>query len=79
MDYGRRYLTVDEAAAIVGVSRRTIYNWMYAKRVTVWRTPSGSPRIDRDSLMQADEAYRARFDTERARRPIAARPPHRQD
>jgi excisionase family DNA binding protein len=43
-------VTILKAAAIMGVSRRTIYNWMAAGRVTVVYTPGGSPRILTTSL-----------------------------
>lgn len=43
-------VTVNEATAIAGVSRRTIYNWIASKRVRVSRAPGGSLRIDADSL-----------------------------
>ncbi len=47
------WLTLDEAAALVKVTRRTLYTWMDAGKVTVQYTPSGRRRILRRSLLTA--------------------------
>lgn len=44
------WLTVNAAAAEVGVSRRTVYNWMKAGKVTTKRTAGGNVRILAASL-----------------------------
>lgn len=44
------WLTVDGARAVVGVSRRTIYNWLRDGRLTTKRTAGGSLRILERSL-----------------------------
>lgn len=43
-----------QAAAIAGVSVRTIDNWMALGKVEVVRTPTGSPRIYVDSLLRRE-------------------------
>lgn len=45
-----RWLTVNEAAALVHVSRRTLYNWMAEGKLEVRRTASGAPRVRESSL-----------------------------
>jgi excisionase family DNA binding protein len=42
--------TIRKAQELVGVSRRTIYNWINAGRVDYVRTAGGSVRIFADSL-----------------------------
>ena len=51
---GRR-VTIEAAAALAGVSRRTIYNWLRAGRLTYVRTAGGNVRIDSDSLFRAPD------------------------
>lgn len=46
-------LTVDQACALVQVSRRTIYNWLKQGKLQVTRTAGGRLRIQRESLWQA--------------------------
>jgi excisionase family DNA binding protein len=50
-----RPVTIKEACALLGVSRRTIYNWLAKGRLETIRTPGGSVRIFVDSLMRATE------------------------
>ena len=38
-------LTINEACLHIGVSRRTIYNWIKAGTLAAVLTPSGSKRI----------------------------------
>jgi len=38
-------LTIEEARTAWKVSRRTVYNWIAAKKVVVVRTPGGAPRV----------------------------------
>lgn len=47
----RTTLSIMVAAAKIGVSRRTIYNWIAAGRVNYCRTPGGSIRLFEDELL----------------------------
>jgi excisionase family DNA binding protein len=47
---GRPLVTITEAQARAGVSRRTIYNWLRAGKVEFTRTAGGSVRIVLASL-----------------------------
>jgi excisionase family DNA binding protein len=49
-DFDNDYLTVDQAARVAGVRRRSIYNWIAAGRVPVVRTAGGQIRIARHTL-----------------------------
>ena len=46
----RQSVSVIKAAEIVGVSRRTIYNWIAANKIEYLRTAGGSIRIFVDTL-----------------------------
>jgi excisionase family DNA binding protein len=46
----RQTLTIMKACEVVGVSRRTIYNWITAGKIEYVRTAGGSVRIFADSL-----------------------------
>jgi excisionase family DNA binding protein len=46
------WVTVNEAATIASVSRRTIYVWLKANKLRVTYTVSGKVRIDPSSLFQ---------------------------
>ncbi len=46
----RQTLSIMKACEAVGVSRRTIYNWISAGKVEYVRTAGGSIRIFTDSL-----------------------------
>lgn len=46
----RQTLSIMQACEVVGVSRRTIYNWIAAGKVQYVRTAGGSVRIFADSL-----------------------------
>lgn len=46
----RQTLSIMKACEVVGVSRRTIYNWIAAGKVEYIRTAGGSIRIFADSL-----------------------------
>jgi excisionase family DNA binding protein len=56
-----------KACALVGVSRRTIYNWITAGKVEYVRTAGGSVRIFVDSLWrdphQGQPVYDGTFPT----------------
>lgn len=46
----RQTVSIMKACEVVGVSRRTIYNWMAAGKVEYLRTAGGAVRIFTDSL-----------------------------
>ena len=46
----RQTLSIMKACEVVGVSRRTIYNWISAGKVEYIRTAGGAIRIYADSL-----------------------------
>jgi excisionase family DNA binding protein len=46
----RKTLSISQACQHVGVSRRTIYNWIHSGKVEYVRTAGGSVRIFADSL-----------------------------
>jgi len=49
----RRLVSISEATTIVGVSRRTIYNWLAAGRIESVYTAGGGVRIYADTLFRA--------------------------
>ena len=49
-------VSIKQAQALVGVSRRTIYNWLKAGKLRYRRTASGSIRIDQASLWAGEES-----------------------
>ena len=52
----RQTLSIMKACETVGVSRRTIYNWISAGKVEYVRTAGGSIRIFADTLWRDAEA-----------------------
>jgi len=46
----RTVLSVNKACEVVGVSRRTIFNWIEDGKVEIVRTAGGGARIFKDSL-----------------------------
>ena len=50
MNMERKTLSIMKACETVGVSRRTIYNWIAGGKVEYVRTAGGSVRIFADSL-----------------------------
>ncbi len=67
----RRTLTIKEACFEARVSRRTIYNWIYAGKVEFVRTAGGSIRLFADSLWR--DAHDARPSVNRAAQPEMTR------
>jgi excisionase family DNA binding protein len=67
----RRAVSIAQACASVGVSRRTIYNWIAAGKVEYVRTAGGAVRIFEDSLWRSPEPAAAD--------PAAARGEHSRD
>jgi hypothetical protein len=55
----RKYITINEAVEICGVTRRTIYNWLTEGFLDYGRTPSGSIRIDKICLINKSNHRRA--------------------
>jgi excisionase family DNA binding protein len=51
-----------KACALVGVSRRTIYNWITAGKVEYVRTAGGSVRIFVDSLWRDPQLRQPAYD-----------------
>jgi excisionase family DNA binding protein len=51
-DSPRRTLSIMQTCAEIGVSRRTIYNWISAGKLEYKRTPGGSIRIFADTLLR---------------------------
>ena len=47
------WVSIRQAGEFYGVSRRTIYNWIAAGKVTTQRTPGGSTRIAIDKAAWA--------------------------
>ena len=68
----RQTLSIMKACEVVGVSRRTIYNWISAGKVEYVRTAGGSIRIFADSLWR-DAAPAARDRRRRRRQEPAGR------
>ena len=59
----RKAISIMKACELVGVSRRTIYNWITAGKVDYVRTAGGSIRIFVDSLWRDPHADGQAFDT----------------
>jgi excisionase family DNA binding protein len=66
----RQTVSIMKACEVVGVSRRTIYNWISAGKVEYVRTAGGSIRIFADSLWR--EPGDATRETPAATAPMAA-------
>ena len=49
----RKTISIMKACELVGVSRRTIYNWISAGKVEYIRTAGGSIRIFADTLWRS--------------------------
>ena len=54
----RQTVSIMKACEMVGVSRRTIYNWIAAGKVEYVRTAGGSIRIFTDSLWRQPDGVR---------------------
>lgn len=50
MHLDRKTVSIPRACELVGVSRRTIYNWISGGKVQYVRTAGGSVRIFEDTL-----------------------------
>ena len=51
----RELVSITEACRIVGVTRRTIYNWINAGKITYVRTAGGGVRIYKNTLWMNPE------------------------
>lgn len=54
----RRLVSIIHAAEILGVSRRTIYNWLALGKIEYVRTAGGQVRIFVDSLLRTPDGGR---------------------
>ena len=52
----RKTLSIPRACEVVGVSRRTIYNWLASGKVQYIRTAGGSVRIFEDTLWREPDS-----------------------
>ena len=52
----RKTVSIPRACELVGVSRRTIYNWLAGGKIQYVRTAGGSVRIFEDTLWRDPEA-----------------------
>lgn len=52
----RKTISIMKACELVGVSRRTIYNWLSAGKIEYVRTAGGSVRIFVDTLWRDPKA-----------------------
>ena len=55
----RKTVSIPRACELVGVSRRTIYNWLAGGKVQYVRTAGGSVRIFEDTLWRDPDAASA--------------------
>ena len=55
----RKTVSIPRACELVGVSRRTIYNWIASGKVQYVRTAGGSVRIYADTLWREPESAQA--------------------
>jgi len=58
----RKTISIKKACELVGVSRRTIYNWISNGKVEYVRTAGGSIRIFVDTLWRDPGTTPSRFD-----------------
>lgn len=56
----RKTLSIAKACELVGVSRRTIYNWIAGRKVEYVRTAGGSVRIFADTLWRDPDSKATR-------------------
>ena len=56
MNVDRKTVSIMKACELVGVSRRTIYNWIASGKVEYVRTAGGSVRIFADTLWRQPAA-----------------------
>jgi excisionase family DNA binding protein len=61
----RQTLSIMKACEVVGVSRRTIYNWIAGGKVEYVRTAGGAVRIFADSLWRSPEGAPQQYQIQR--------------
>lgn len=59
MNVNRKTVSIMKACDLVGVSRRTIYNWMSSGKIEYVRTAGGSVRIFVDTLWREPNGHAA--------------------
>jgi excisionase family DNA binding protein len=59
----RKAVSIMKACELVGVSRRTIYNWIAAGKVEYVRTAGGSIRLFVDSLWREPAVAESSYST----------------
>lgn len=52
---GKVLLNIEQARELVGVSRRTMYNWINTNKIDYVRTTSGSIRVVQDTLFRTED------------------------
>jgi len=62
MHLDRKTVSIPRACELVGVSRRTIYNWISGGKVQYVRTAGGSVRIFEDTLWREGDSPAASDD-----------------
>ena len=53
----RKTISIMKACELVGVSRRTIYNWIGSGKIEYVRTAGGSVRIFADTLWRSPDGH----------------------
>ncbi len=69
MHLDRKTVSIPRACELVGVSRRTIYNWIAGGKVQYVRTAGGSVRIFEDTLWRDGEPTSGAERADRAAQP----------
>ena len=67
MNVDRKTVSIPRACELVGVSRRTIYNWIASGKIQYVRTAGGSVRIFADTLWRDPNAAEDEADLQRLR------------
>jgi excisionase family DNA binding protein len=65
----RRAISITQACESVGVSRRTIYNWMAAGKIQYVRTAGGAVRIFEDTLWRDSDALQVETESHQDEQP----------
>lgn len=60
-----QWVCINEFRALLGVSRRTVYNWLYAGKLRYARTVGGDIRIDPASGWANDTEAKTPWDSPR--------------
>jgi len=65
----RKTVSIMKACELVGVSRRTIYNWLSSGKIEYIRTAGGSVRIFMDTLWRTGNVVTTSTDVEEKEEP----------